>query len=110
VDFGLRIQSAGSGGDFPASATMLSRSSVQVMCDADPVATLVKQSQPPYICNLTFMNEDAARPLILQAQVLTHRRVSQQHYVLVFLFREVDEQQEEELLQLLREVVPPHIA
>lgn len=110
VDFRVQIRPVEIGDAFAADAVMLSRSSVQVMCEADLVITLAKQAQPPYICDMSFSVPGQDQPLVLRAQVLTHRRVSQQHYVLVFLFRELDEQQEIGLSPLLKDKIPPRSA
>lgn len=106
VEFKVRVQPADIGDDFPATAMMLSRTSVQLHCESDLVMTLVKNTQPPYVCNLRFLYGDN-QSLLLSAQVLTHRRVSQQHYVLVFLFKGLDELQESALDGLLTDAIPP---
>jgi hypothetical protein len=110
VDFRVRVRPLDIGDDFAADATMLSRSSVQVKCDANLVLTLVKRTQPPYVCDMAFNVPDQEQPLVLRGQVLTHRRVSQQQYVLVFLFKEIDEQQERGLVPLLKDKIPQHPA
>ena len=104
VDMKVRVRPLEIGEEFAADATNLSRSSVQVVCESDLVMTLVRNTQPPYICNLAF--EIPGQPLPMKGQILTHRRISQQHYVLVFLFKQLDEQQEAGLGQLLSDVMP----
>lgn len=108
VNFTVQVRPVGIEQDFSIAATMLSRTSMQATCEADLVTALVKQAQAPYVCALTFITEPHM-PAI-QAQVLTHRRVSQQHYVLVFLFKSVTAQQDEALQGLLQDKVPPHMA
>lgn len=68
---------------YPARAETLSRTSVEISCNADLVAALLRQRQLPYACGVAFsLDQDFA----FRAQVITHRRRSQHRYVLVLLF------------------------
>lgn len=84
-----------------AEASNLSRTSVQFSCQAELVAALLRQQALPYTCELRFRLPWHAHEFSLKAQVVTHRRLSQQQYVLVLLFRHEDEAQELLLDQLL---------
>jgi hypothetical protein len=84
-----------------ATASNLSRTSIQFSCHADLVAALLQQQVLPYTCELRFRLPWHKHEFKLKAQVVTHRRLSQQEYVLVLLFRHEDENQELLLDRLL---------
>lgn len=86
---------------FPAEASNLSRTSIQINCDAELLAALLKQAQLPYSCDLDFDLPWHDHHFKITAQVVTHRRVSQFQYVLVLLLKHDDETQEELLEKLL---------
>ena len=84
-----------------ASASNLSRTSMQINCQAEPVDALLRQQSPPCTCSLRFRLPRHAPEFHMKAQVVSHRRLSRQQYVLVLLFRHEDEVQELLLDQLL---------
>lgn len=84
-----------------AEASNLSRTSIQFSCQAELVAALLQQQTLPYTCELRFRLPWHKHEFKLKAQVVTHRRLSQQQYVLVLLFRHEDENQELLLDRLL---------
>lgn len=84
-----------------AEASNLSRTSIQFSCQAELVTALLRQQSLPYTCELRFRLPWHKHEFRLNAQVVTHRRLSQQQYVLVLLFRHDDEQQELLLDRLL---------
>lgn len=104
VDFPVQVTVPGEAGlssEFPALAANLSRTSIQFSCHADLVAALLRQQTLPYTCELRFRLPWHKHQFKLQAQVITHRRLSQQQYVLVLLLVHHNESQEELLDQLL---------
>jgi hypothetical protein len=109
VMLAVRVRPVDGSDDFAAVATLLSRSSVEVRCEASLAPMRLKQIQPPCLCDLLFQLPSEQQPLMLSGRTLTYRRVSQQHFVLVFLFKELDEQQEHNLAQLLETAVPAHL-
>lgn len=103
VDFPLQVTVAGIDAaeavtSYPAQATTLSRTSLEFSCNADLVAALLRQRQPPYACRVAF---SLGREFTLKALVITHRRQSQHRYVLVLLFVHEDADQEQALERAL---------
>ncbi len=82
-------------------ASNISRTSIQFTCSTELLAALLRQPVLPHTCELAFRLPWHAHEFRLTAQVVTHRRLSQQQYVLVLLFRHEDAAQEELLDQLL---------
>lgn len=88
---------------FPALASNLSRTSIQISCQAELVSALLRQQQLPFTCELAFVLPWHKHAFKLSAQVVTHRRVSQHQYVLVLLLKHDDERQETLLDDLLNQ-------
>jgi hypothetical protein len=84
-----------------AGAANISCTSIQFNCQAELVAALLRQQTLPYTCELQFHLPWHVHEFRLKALVVTHRRLSQQQYVLVLLFRHEDEAQELLLDRLL---------
>ena len=83
------------GSVYNSSASNLSRTSIQIECGADLIAALLRQQKLPYMCHLKFtLPWHKKHKFNIDASVVTHRRLSQQHYVLVLLLRHSDEEQE----------------
>jgi hypothetical protein len=72
----------------------LSRTSIQIECSAELIAALLQQTKLPYYCSLQFTLPWYKHTFRIDASVVTHRRLSQQQYVLVLLLRHADLQQE----------------
>lgn len=86
----------------PANANSLSRTSIQIECNASLIASLLRQQKLPYMCHLEFgLPWQKKHTFNIEASVVTHRRLSQQDYVLVLLFRHFDQKQETLLDKLL---------
>jgi hypothetical protein len=89
---------------FPATSSNLSRTSIQIECSAELVAALLRQQKLPYTCRLLFTLPWHKHKFQLDAHVVTHRRLSQFHYVLVLVLRHNDPVQEDLLeTQLARQ-------
>jgi hypothetical protein len=87
---------------YEATANSLSRTSVQIECSAALIAALLRQTKLPYMSHLEFVLPWQKRHTFnIDASVVTHRRLSQQDYVLVLLFRHFDQKQEALLDKLL---------
>jgi hypothetical protein len=87
---------------YKANANSLSRTSIQIECDAALIAALLRQTKLPYMSHLEFMLAGQKKHTFnIDASVVTHRRLSQQEYVLVLLFRHFDQKQEGLLDKLL---------
>lgn len=78
-----------------ASVNNLSRTSIQIDCGADLITALLRQQKLPYMCHLKFVLPwHKSHKFNIDASVVTHRRLSQQQYVLVLLLRHNDTGQE----------------
>ena len=80
---------------YSVRSNSLSRTSIQIECSADMIAALLRQQKLPYMCHLKFALPWHKHTYSIDASVVTHRRLSQQHYVLVLLLRHNDDAQEE---------------
>ena len=81
---------------YRATANSISRTSIQIGCDASLIAALLRQQKLPYMSHLQFALPGPKKHTFnFDASVVTHRRLSQQEYVLVLLLRHFDEKQEE---------------
>lgn len=97
----VAVPVAGEVQHFTAQATTLSRTSIQISCRSELLQALLQQAELPHVCDLCFRMAGHKHVFRLAAQVVTHRRLSQQDYVLVLLFRHTDEAQELLLDRLL---------
>lgn len=92
---------------YAGSCRGLSRTSIQLECPADLIPAMLRQRTLPYRCTLCFTLPWDAQPFQVAAQLVTHRRLSQQHYRLVLLLRHADSAQEARLERLLAAQLPP---
>ena len=86
---------------FPAKSSNISLAGMQLACNADLITALVKQPKLPFTCKVEFTLPGQEHPFVLNSQYGTHRRLSQNQYVLVVIFMHDDEQQEALLDTLL---------
>ena len=77
--------------EFTATTLTLSRNSIQLTCKEALVKSLLRQSRLPYTCELELKFPLDSSPRVLQAHLLTQRRLSQQDYVMVLLLRHQDD-------------------
>lgn len=87
--------------DFPAGASTLSRTSLEIGCSSELITALLRQRQLPYACRVSFAIPESPTQFDLKGHVVTHRRLSQHQYMLVLLFIHDDAAQEEALEQAL---------
>jgi hypothetical protein len=92
---------------YSAESRTLSRTSLEFECHADLVSALLKQDKLPLSCSLMFRLPHHDHVFRLEAQVLTHRRLSQFQYALVVLFRHDDPAQEALLGEEAAKAHPP---
>lgn len=102
VDFPVQVQVPDEGEqtrvlDFPAGASTLSRTSLEIACSAELIVALLRQRQLPYACRVRFSIPGSAMQFDVRGHVITHRRLSQHQYVLVLLFVHEDANQEQAL-------------
>ena len=93
------------GGHHQATTTHISRNSIQIVCNAPLVIDLLKQQRLPYLCKLEFLLPWYRRKFCIEAQLITQRRMSQQHYSLALLLRHQDPEQANMLAALLEQNV-----
>ena len=79
---------------FKFQSNSISRTSIQIECNHDLITALLRQQGLPYKCQLKFSLPWHKYTFNVPATVVTHRRLSQQDYVLVLLLRHQDESQE----------------
>jgi hypothetical protein len=79
---------------YECECNTLSRTSIQIECSSELIAALLQQTRLPYSCSLQFTLPWYNHTFRVEASVVTHRRLSQQQYVLVLLLRHADLQQE----------------
>lgn len=79
---------------FQVKSNSLSRTSIQIECTHDLITALLRQQKLPYMCHLKFALPWHKHSYGIDASVVTHRRLSQQDYVLVLLLRHDDDAQE----------------
>lgn len=79
---------------FQVRSNSISRTSIQIECNQDLITALLRQQGLPYRCHLKFALPWHKHTFSIDASVVTHRRLSQQQYVLVLLLRHSDEAQE----------------
>lgn len=93
---------------YKANANNLSRTRIQIDCSAELIAALLRQTKLPYMCHLEFVLAGQKKHTFnIDAGVVTHRRLSQQDYVLVLLFRHFDQTQEARLDKVLATQLKP---
>ena len=80
---------------YPAEANTLARTSLEFTCHADLIHALLKQDRMPLTCRVRFKLPQLGHLFDLDAQIFTHRRMSQHQYALVVVFRHDDQAQEE---------------
>jgi hypothetical protein len=91
---------------FDTECVNISRSSIEVSCDSLMVEALLNQDDYPHTARLHFNMPGDRSKFGIYAQVVTHRRLSQNHYYLVFVFNEFQDGSDEQLADDLREFEP----
>lgn len=86
---------------YSATSSNISRTSIQIEGSSTMVAVLLRQQKLPYTCKLGFTLPWHEHGFTLDAHVVTLRRTSQHHYVLVMLLKHADAEQEQLLNSLL---------
>ncbi|MDY6984460.1 MAG: PilZ domain-containing protein [Pseudomonadota bacterium] len=80
---------------FKFQSNSISRTSIEIECNHDLITALLRQQGLPYKCQLKFSLPSHKYTFNVPASVVTHRRLSQQDYVLVLLLRHNDSAQED---------------
>src|SRR5690554_1694654 len=72
---------------YNATTANISRTSIQVEGNSTMVGVLLRQQKLPYSCQLVFTLPWHEHKFTIDANVVTMRRTSQHHYVLVMLLK-----------------------
>ena len=104
VDFGLNNKSGNI--DFKSECVDISRSSIQISCDSNLVQALLANDEYPHTAKLDFSIPGDKSMFSVVSQVVTHRRLSQDHYYLVLVFNQFEEGSDEQLVNDLKEFEP----
>lgn len=84
----------------------VSRSSIQISCESQVVNALLSQEEYPHMVHLDFTIPGDRAAFAIIAQVVTHRRLSQNQYYLVLVFNEFETGSDEQLANELKEFEP----
>ncbi len=84
----------------------ISRSSIQISCDSQLVEALLASDEYPHTATLDFIIPEDKSAFRVGGQVVTHRRLSQNHYYLVLVFIDFHEGSDEQLVEDLRAFEP----
>lgn len=91
---------------FHTECVNISRSSIEVSCDSRMVEALLNQDEYPHTARLNFSMPGDRSSYIIHSQVVTHRRLSQNHYYLVLVFHEFDDGSDDQLADDLKDFEP----
>lgn len=107
ITFPVKVGLAGPEGTkhFNTECVDLSRSSIQISCDSQVIEALLAQDVYPHIAQLHFNMPDRS-VFDVATQVVTHRRLAQNHYYLVLVFTEFMEGSDEQLAEELKDFEP----
>lgn len=102
----IALNSKGQSLLFKTEAVDISRSSIQISCDSQPIEALLAQEEYPHEARLDFRIPGSDNWYSIHSQVVTHRRLAQNHYYLVLIYNEFNAGSEAELEEELRELEP----
>lgn len=104
VDFGLNGKEGKVG--FNSECVDISRSSIQISYDSNLVQALLANDEYPHTAKLDFSIPGDKSVFSIVSQVVTHRRLSQDHYYLVLVFNEFHAGSDEQLANDLKDFEP----
>jgi len=91
---------------FDTKSVDISRSSIQISCDSQLIEVLLSQDEYPHLVQLHFKMPGDKSVYSIQSQVVTHRRLAQNHYYLVIVFNHFVEGSDDDLAEDLKEYEP----
>jgi len=91
---------------FCTECVNVSRSSIEISCDSKVIQALLAQDDYPHNASLKFAIPGDRSSFNIKGQVVTHRRLAQNHYYLVLVFNEFEEGSDEQLVMDLRDFEP----
>lgn len=107
ITFPIKVGLAGPEGklQFNAECVDVSRSSIQISCDSHLIEALLAQEDYPHTAQLNFKMPERSRFSVF-SQVVTHRRLAQNHYYLVLVYTEFHEGSDDLLAEELKDFEP----
>jgi hypothetical protein len=86
---------------FTVESINLSLTGIQLSCNGDLVAALLRQTKLPFSCTVEFNLPEHEHRFVLGSSYLSYRRKSQREFVMVVIFMHDDEEQKALLETLL---------
>jgi len=105
----IALNSKGQSLLFKTQAVNISRSSIQISCDSQPIEALMAWEENLHEARLDFRLPGSDNWCSIHSQVVTHRRPAQNHSYLVLIYNEFNAGSEAELEEVLREVEPDNL-
>ncbi len=87
--------------EFTVESINLSLTGIQLSCNGDMVAALLRQTKLPFSCTVQFNLPEHEQRFVLGSSYMSYRRKSQREFVMVVIFMHEDEQQKALLEALL---------
>lgn len=84
----VQVESRGELKVFESESVNLSKSAIEIRGDGAMVAAFMAQSAYPHFCELGFRLPGHGEEMVMECQLITHRRLSQHCYQLVLQFSE----------------------
>jgi hypothetical protein len=78
---------------FTVESINLSLTGIQLSCNGDLIAGLLRQTKLPFSCTLEFNLPGHEHRFVLNSSYLSYRRKSQREFVMVVIFAHEDEEQ-----------------
>jgi hypothetical protein len=91
---------------FNTECVDVSRSSIQISCESQVIEVLLAQDEYPHTAQMDFRMPGDKSNFSILGQVVTHRRLAQNHYYLVLVFSEFLDGSDEQLAEDLKEFEP----
>jgi len=91
---------------YDSECVNISRSSIQISCDSQLVEALLASDEYPHTATLDFTIPEHKSAFRVAGQVVSHRRLSQNHYYLVLVFIDFHKGSDEQLVAYLKDFEP----
>ena len=104
--FNIGLKTAAGSQQFNTECVDVSRSSIQISCESQVIEVLLAQDEYPHTAKLEFRMPGDRSTFSILSQVVTHRRLAQNHYYLVLVFSDFHEGSDEQLAEDLKDFEP----
>ncbi len=101
TDVLVEINSRDENLQFSVKSINISLRGIELSCDDSLIQAILAQNTYPHVCQINFRIPGHANAFDFKSQVITHRRLSQNHYQLVFLFVDLSKELQECLINEL---------